>query len=98
MDVLPLCNEVAGAILKRPESLRTEIQPRPPRFSSLSHMGQAWYVGGTDELSGVVAEGGGENEVVGEENGYLRREYPPPCEIAEMDITRVREEKAYVDQ
>ncbi|KAH9061209.1 hypothetical protein EDB87DRAFT_1682971 [Lactarius vividus] len=35
MDVLPLFDEVVSAILKRLESLVTDIQPRSPQFSSL---------------------------------------------------------------
>jgi hypothetical protein len=85
MDVLPLSNEVVGAILKRPESLGTEIQPRPPRFPSLPDMGHAWYVGETEteESSGAAAEDGRENEAVGGDNGYLSQE----DDIAETDIT-----------
>ncbi|KAI9457653.1 hypothetical protein BJY52DRAFT_1187249 [Lactarius psammicola] len=73
MDVLPLCNDVIGAILKRPESFGTDIQPKPQRFPSLLDMGHVWYVAGseTEELNGVAAEDGGENEAVREENGYL---------------------------
>lgn len=103
MDVLPLCNEVVGAILKTPESLGTGIQPRPPRFSSLPDIGHVWYVGGTEteELNkenGAAAEDGGENEAVRAENGYLSQENPPPDDITETDITRVREAKTHVDQ
>jgi len=68
--VLPLSNEVIGAILKRPESLRTGVQPRPPRFSSLPDTGHVLYVGGT-EKNGAPADDGGGNEVVGEDRGYL---------------------------
>ncbi|KAF8269426.1 hypothetical protein EI94DRAFT_1699525 [Lactarius quietus] len=37
MRSAPLVHQVVGAVLKRPESLRAEIQPRPPRFPSLRY-------------------------------------------------------------
>ena len=96
IDVLPLCNEVAGAILKRPENLRAGSRPMPPRFHSLPDMGHVWYVGetGTENLSEENRAATEENEVMGEENGYLSQDKPSP----DMDITRVREENIHVDQ
>lgn len=66
MDVLPLCNEIVGAILKRPESLRAEIQPSLPRSPSLPDMGHLWYAGGTNTSNenDAAAEDGGENEAL----------------------------------
>ncbi|KAH8996255.1 hypothetical protein EDB92DRAFT_1814275 [Lactarius akahatsu] len=65
MNVLPLCDEVVSAILKRPESLVTDVQPRSPRFSSLPDMGRMWYVERTEteELNKekcAAAEDGGD--------------------------------------
>lgn len=101
MNVIPLCDEVVSAILKRPESLITNVQPRSPRFSSLPDMGH-WYVERTEteepnKEKCAAAEDGRRYEAVREVNSDLSRETPFPEDIRETDITRVREGKTHVD-